>query len=76
MEFQTWVDFMDLWTNLICSWVGFVSYCFTKNFRKEGMGANLQGIWEKEFLNKEDIWEPICIKFEMKFFEEEMGIHL
>jgi hypothetical protein len=34
------------------------------------MGTNLQKTWEKEFLNKEDIWEPICRELEKKSFEQ------
>jgi len=70
MELQTWIGFMELWTNLICSWVGFVTCSFTEILRKEDMGTNLQWTWKKELLNKEDIWEPICIKFENKSFEQ------
>jgi len=38
--------------------------------RKEDMGTNLQRTSKKKFLNKKDIWEPICIEFEKKFFEQ------
>ncbi len=34
------------------------------------MGTNLQKTWEEEFLSKEDIWEPICIKLEKKSLEQ------
>jgi hypothetical protein len=67
MELQTWVDFMELWTNFICSWVGSTTSSFTEILKKEDMGTNLQRTWEEEFLNKEDIWEPICIELEKKF---------
>ncbi len=70
MELQTWVDFMELWTNLICSWVGSTTCSFTKVLRKEDMGANLPKTWKEEFLNKEAIREPICIKLDMKFLKQ------
>jgi hypothetical protein len=35
MELQTWVDFMELWTYLICSWVGFATCSFTMILRKK-----------------------------------------
>ncbi len=70
MEFQTWVDFMELWTYLICSWVGFTTCNFTKILRKEGVGTNLQKTWQAEFLSKENIWEPIYIELEKKSLEQ------
>jgi len=47
MEFQTWVDFMELWTNLICSWIGSTTCSFIEILRKENMGTNLQRTWKK-----------------------------
>jgi hypothetical protein len=38
--------------------------------KKKDISTNLQRIWEKEFLSKEDIWEPICIKLEKKPLEQ------
>jgi len=70
MELQTWVDFMELWTYLIFSWVGFTTCNFTKILRKEDMGNNLQKTWEEEFLSKENIWEPIYIELEKKSLEQ------
>ncbi len=54
MELQTWVDFMELWTNLICSWIGSATCNFTTILRKEDMGTNFQRSWEKK------TWAPIC----------------
>jgi hypothetical protein len=34
------------------------------------MGTNLQRTSEKELLNKEYIWEPICIEIEKKILEQ------
>ncbi len=70
MEPQTWVDSMELWTYLICSWVGSTTCNFIKILGKEDMGTNLQKTWKEEFLSKEDIWEPICIKLEQKSLEQ------
>jgi len=35
-ELQTWVDFMKLWIDLICSWVGSITQCsFTDILKKK-----------------------------------------
>jgi hypothetical protein len=73
MELQTWVDFMELWTYLICSWVGSAICSFTKILRKEDMGTNFQRTWKEKFLSKEDIWEPICVELEKSFEQRRNG---
>jgi hypothetical protein len=70
MELQTWVGLLELWINLIYSWVGYATCSFINILRKDDMGTNLQRTWKEEFLNKENIWEPICIELEKKYFEE------
>jgi hypothetical protein len=70
MELQTWVDCMELWIDLTCSWVGFIPCSFTKILRNEDMGSNLQITWEEELFSKENIWEPIYIELEKKFLEQ------
>ncbi len=70
MEIQTWVDFMEVLIDLICSWVGSTTYSFTEILKQEDMGTNLQRTSEKELLNKEYIWEPICIEIEKKILEQ------
>jgi len=62
--------FMELWTNFICSWVGSTTCSFTEILKKEYIVTNLEKTWEEEFLNKEDIWEPICIELEKKYLEQ------
>ncbi len=76
MELQTWVDFMELLTDLICSWVEYTTYSFTKILKQENMGTNLQRTSEKELLNKEYIWEPICIELEKKFLEQNKWVFI
>jgi len=34
------------------------------------MGTNLQRTWKKEFLSKENIWEPICRELEKMSLEQ------
>jgi hypothetical protein len=46
MELQTWVDFMELRTDLICSRVEFATCNFIKILKKEDMDTNLQRTWE------------------------------
>jgi hypothetical protein len=60
MELQTWVDFMELWTNFICSWVGSTTCSFTQILKKKDIVTNLQKTWEEEFLSKEDIGNPFA----------------
>jgi hypothetical protein len=40
------------------------------------MGTNLQRTSEKELLNKEYIWEPICIELEKKFLEQNKWVFI
>jgi hypothetical protein len=37
--------------------------------RKKDMGTNLQRTLKKEFVSKEDTWEPIYIELEKKSLE-------
>jgi hypothetical protein len=70
MELQTWVDFMELWVNLICSWVASTTCSLIEILKKKNMCTNLQITWEEQFLKQKDIWEPICRKLEEKTLEQ------